>query len=134
MRRLLMMLCIAAFPAMVFCQVSKAARTNIKKMTVTKYVYDKGVEKAFPESEVWYDEKGNTIEEKEFNEGAFVKHIRNEYDAAGNKIKETELDITGKVVKTTTYKYDSSNRKTEKLVYDPKNKIKSKRTYQYESW
>jgi hypothetical protein len=134
MRRFIMLVWIIALPALVFCQVSKSSKSDIKKMTVTKYIYDKGVEKAFPELDIWYDAKGNVVEEIEYNEATFVKHFKYEYDAASNKIKETELDAAGKIIKVTTYKYDSSNRRIEKLVYDPKNKLKSKRTYKYESW
>jgi len=134
MRRYLLFLWIFLLPALVFGQVNKSSRYNTKKMTVTKYVYDKGQEKAFPELDIWYDAKGNVVEEIEYNEGTFVMHFKYEYDAAGNKIKETELDAAGRITKISTYKYDSANRRVEKLVFDPKNKLKSKRTYKYENW
>ena len=63
--------------------------------------------KAFPELDIWYDARGNVVEEIEYNEGTFVMHFKYEYDAASNKIKETELDAAGRITKITTYKYDS---------------------------
>ncbi|MBN1414734.1 MAG: RHS repeat protein [Bacteroidales bacterium] len=134
MRKVLTLALIAVLPVMVIGQVNKPVKSKIKKMTVTKYTYDKGSEKAFPELEILYDAKGNVIEEKEFDEGTFVMHLQYEYDAANNKIKETEFDASGKVAKITTYKYDANNLRTEKLVYDAKNKMKSKRVYKYESY
>jgi len=134
MRRYLLFLWIFLLPAMVYSQENKSSKTKLKRMTVTKYVYDKGEEKTFPELDVWYDARGNVVEEKEYDEGTFIMHFKYEYDAASNKIKETELDAAGRIVKITTYKYDSANKRIEKLVYDPKNKLKSKRIYKYESW
>jgi len=134
MKNILMLMLLIVFPALVFCQANKPSKIKTKKMTVTKYVYDKGAEKAFPELDIRYDANGNVIEEIEYDEGTFIMHFKYEYDAANNKIKETELDAAGKVAKITTYKYDSTYRRTEKLVYDSKNKLKSKRIYKYESW
>jgi len=133
MKKLLILFLVVGFPAMVFSQDSKQPAPDIKKMTITKHVYDKG-EKVYKELEVKYDAKGNIIEEIENNEGIFVKHFVYIYDAAGNKIKETEMDAAGKVKKITEYKYNSSNLRTEKLVYDASHKLKSKRVYQYESY
>ncbi len=134
MRRHVLLLLILLIPAMAFSQENKPSKTRLKRMTVTKYVTDKGAEKAFPELDVRYDEKGNVVEEKEYDEGTFIMHFKYEYDAAGNKIKETEYDASGKIAKTTTYKYNTANQRIEKLVYDPKNNLKSKRIYKYESW
>ena len=46
MRRYLLFLWIFLLPAMVFGQVTRHPGTKPKKMTVTKYVYDKGQEKS----------------------------------------------------------------------------------------
>lgn len=133
MKKTLILALILAIPAGIFCQDNKQPAPNIKKMTVTKHVYEKG-EKAYKEVEVKYDAKGNIIEETENDEGNFGKHMMYQYDDAGNKIRETELDAAGKVKKITEYKYNSSNLRTEKLVYDGDKKLKSKRVYQYESF
>ena len=124
---------IIMFPVLAFSQENKQPAPKVKKMTITKYVYDKG-EKVYKELEVKYDAKGNIIEEIENNEGIFGKHFVYGYDAAGNKIKETEMDAAGKVKKITEYKYNSNNLRTEKLIYDASHKLKSKRVYQYESY
>ncbi|MBP1668727.1 MAG: hypothetical protein H6Q21_1093 [Bacteroidetes bacterium] len=133
MKKILIIAMIIGFPVMVFSQGNKQPAPNVKKMTITKHVYEKG-EKVYKELEVKYDAKGNVIEETENNEGIFVMHFVYQYDAAGNKIKETEMDAAGKVKKITEYKYNSSNLRTEKLVYDASHKLKSKRVYQYESY
>jgi hypothetical protein len=133
MKKTLIIAMLIGFPVMVFSQENKLPAPKIKKMTITKHVYEKG-EKVYKELEVTYDAKGNIIEEIESNEGTFVKHFVYQYDAAGNKIKETEMDAAGKVIKITEYKYNSSNLRTEKLVYDASHKLKSKRVYQYESY
>jgi hypothetical protein len=133
MKKAIVLAMIIGFPVIVFCQENKQPAPNIKKMTITKHVYDKG-EKVYKELEVRYDAKGNIVEETEINEGTFVKHFAYQYDAAGNKIKETEMDAAGKVKKITEYKYNSNNLRTEKLVYDASHKLKSKRVYQYESY
>jgi hypothetical protein len=134
MRKILILAVLIGIPALLFSQANKPAKSKIKKMTVTKYIYEKGSEKAYPELDIKYDAKGNVVEETENNEGTFVKHFKYEYDEANNKIKETEMDASGKITKITLYKYDNNNLRTEKLVYDGKNKLKSKRVYKYESY
>jgi hypothetical protein len=131
MKKLFLLVLLAGFAVIGSGQDTRQPAPGVKKMTVTKTVYDKG-EKTYKELEVKYDAKGNILEEIENNEGAFVKHFIYAYDAAGNKIKETELDVAGKVIKVTEYKYNSDNLRTEKLVYDASHKLKSKRVYQYE--
>jgi hypothetical protein len=133
MKKIISIAMMIGFPLLVFCQSNKQPAPDVKKMTVTKHVYEKG-EKVYKELEVRYDEKGNIIEETEKNEGVFVMHFVYQYDAAGNKIKETEMDAAGKVKKITEYKYNSSNLRTEKLVYDASHQLKSKRVYQYENY
>jgi len=133
MKKILILLMFVCFPVLTFSQSNKQPAPKIKKMTITKSVYDKG-EKVYKELEVTYDAKGNIIEEIEYDEGIFVMHFSYQYDAAGNKIVEIEKEASGKVKKITEYKYNSNNLRTEKLVYDPNHKLKSKRVYKYESY
>ena len=85
------------------------------------------------ESEILYDNDGNVIEETEYKIGKVSKHIKYEYNEDHNKIRETELDPSGKKIKVTEYKYNNGL-KTEKTVYDGNNKILSKKTYKYETY
>jgi hypothetical protein len=133
MNKFLMLLLVAGIPAVVFCQANKQQVAKVKKVTVTDHVYEKGVDKAFKDSETWYDAKGNVMEVIEYKDGKVTKHEIYEYDAAGNKIKESVFDeATGKLAKTVEYKYNNSNLKTEKAVYDASHKLKSKKVYQYD--
>jgi hypothetical protein len=133
MKKFLMLLLIAGLPAVVFCQANKQQAAKVKKVTVTDHVYEKGVDKSFKDSETWYDAKGNVMEVIEYKDGKVTKHETYEYDAAGNKIKESVFDeATGKLAKTVEYKYNNSNLKTEKAVYDASHKLKSKKVYQYD--
>ncbi len=100
------------------------------KSVIEKEEVDKGEKCQKIESETYYDQAGNVIEEKEYKEGKLSSHVKNEYDSDNNKIKVTEYDASGKVLKYTVYKYEK-NLRTEKSVYGPNQKLKSKKTYQY---
>lgn len=116
----------------VFSQ-QNSAQNKIKSVVVYEEKFDKLVSKKLKESETNYDSRGNITEEIEYSGGKINKHFTYQYDSADNKIKETELDFTGKVIKITEYKIDKGLR-TEKIVYDANMKIKSKKTYVYTSY
>ena len=103
---------------------------KIKSRIVYEEKTEKGVKKTKIDSEEKYDQKGNTIEEIEYKDGEINKHMVYEYDTDNNRIKETELDATGKVFKTGEYKYENGLRK-EKNTYDGSKKLLSKKTYVY---
>jgi hypothetical protein len=136
-----------------------AARNNLKKVVEYEQKFDKLSNKPVKETETMFDEKGNIIEEIEYDEDKISSHKKYVYDENGNKAKEMELNAAGKITKTIEYKYDSEDRKikeietdasgkpykiseykydgdlrTEKTVYDKNNKIKSKKTYQYQTY
>jgi hypothetical protein len=108
----------------------KPAVPKVKSVTVYEEKYDKLVSRKSKESEIVYDAHGNIIEEIEYINNKVDKHFKYEYDASDNKIKELELDSSGKVTKTSEYKFDKGLR-TEKTIYGADGKLRTKKTYVY---
>ncbi|HLP72587.1 MAG TPA: hypothetical protein VK155_06770 [Bacteroidales bacterium] len=103
---------------------------KIKSLVVLEERSDVLVKKPLKESETYYDEKGNVIEEIEYKQGKVDKHFRYKYDEEGNKILEEDLDPSGKLREYSEYKIENGLR-VEKIVYDPDKKIKLRKIYQY---
>ncbi len=108
-------------------------QNKIKTVVVYDEKFDKLISKKYKESETSYDLKGNIIEDIQYTEGKIDKHFVYQYDSENNKIKETEFDINGRVIKISEYKIEKGLR-TEKIVYDANMKIKSKKTYIYTAY
>ncbi len=108
-------------------------QNKIKTVVVYDEKFDKLISKKYKESETSYDLKGNIIEDIQYTEGKTDKHFVYQYDSENNKIKETEFDINGRVIKISEYKIEKGLR-TEKIVYDANMKIKSKKTYIYTAY
>ena len=108
----------------------KAPAPKLRSITVQEEDFAKSNGSKQLESEITYDQAGNVIEEKQYKDGKFSSHEKSEYDKDGNKIKVTEFDESGKLLKYTTYKYEKGL-KTEKAVYGANQKMKSRKTYQY---
>jgi hypothetical protein len=109
------------------------ALNKIKTVVVYDEKFDKLISKKYKESETSYDLKGNITEDIQYAEGKVDKHFAYQYDSENNKIKETEFDPNGRVIKISEYKIEKGLR-TEKTVYDVNMKIKSKKTYIYTSY
>jgi hypothetical protein len=109
------------------------AQNKIKTVVVYDEKFDKLISKKYKESETSYDSKGNITEDIQYTEGKIDKHFIYQYDSENNKIKETEFDTNGRVIKISEYKIEKGLR-TEKTVYDANMKIKSKKTYIYTSY
>jgi hypothetical protein len=120
---------LVVFPVMAICQKT-GANENIKSVIVTEEKYDMLIKKQYKESESTYDTKGNLIESITYKLGKVDKHFKYQYDADNNKIKEEELDPSGRLKELSEYKYTDGLR-TEKIVYDSNRKMKSKKTYVY---
>lgn len=108
-------------------------QNKIKTVVVYDEKFDKLISKKYKESETSYDLKGNITEDIQYTEGKIDKHFVYQYDSENNKIKETEFDTNGRVIKISEYKIEKGLR-TEKTVYDANMKIKSKKTYIYTSY
>jgi hypothetical protein len=133
--RIILFFLVFSCPLWVYGQDKKAVKHKLKSITEYEQKYEKGVAgKALKESEVLYDSDGNVIEETEYKLGKVSKHMTYQYDEYHNKIRETELDPSGKKIKVTEFKYTADGLKSEKVVYDANNKILSKKTYKYETF
>jgi hypothetical protein len=109
------------------------AKEKIKSIIVSEEKYDMLVKKQYKESETYYDEKGNVIEDISYKQGKVSKHFKYQYDGNNNKIKEEEFDPSGRNIESSEYKYENGLR-TEKTVYDGNKKIKSKKFYKYTTY
>jgi len=108
----------------------KPALPKVKSIIVYDEKFDKLVSKKSKDSETVYDAHGNIIEEIQYVNNKVDTHFQYQYDASDNKIKELELDSSGKVTKTSEYKYDKGLR-IEKTIAGADGKIKTKKTYVY---
>jgi hypothetical protein len=111
----------------------KQALPKIKSVIVYDEKFDKLISKKNKDSETIYDAHGNIIEEITYVNNKVDTHIQYQYDASDNKIKELELDSSGKVTKTSEYKFDKGLR-VEKTVYGADGKLKTKKTYVYTTY
>jgi hypothetical protein len=128
---LLMMLAISACISLDGQQISKDKK--VKSIIVYQEKYDMLVTRKYKDSEQYFDLKGNLIEDIAYKQGKVKKHFKYQYDSENNKIREEELDPSGRTTEVSEYKYENGLR-TEKIVYDSNKKIKSKRTYQYTTY
>jgi hypothetical protein len=103
---------------------------KIKSIVVYQEKYDMLVTRKYKDSEQYFDQRGNLIEDITYKQGKVNKHFKYQYDSDNNKIREEELDPSGRIKEVSEYKYENSLR-SEKIVYDSNKKIKSKRIYQY---
>ena len=120
--------------AISLCTTSNAQKESknkkIKSIIVYQEKYDMLVAKKYKDTEQYFDERGNLIEDIIYKQGKITKHFKYQYDSDDNKIREEEFDPSGRLIESSEYKYENGLR-TEKYVYDSKKKLKSKKTYQY---
>jgi antitoxin component YwqK of YwqJK toxin-antitoxin module len=137
MKFLLFIFITLSFNTIAFCQdvVENNSAKDVKKVTVYEQDFDKGKADGDPKIKTVtiYDKKGNIIEEIDYKAGKVNESIAVEYDALGNKIKETVKNDKGNIIKITDIKYKDGLR-VEKVTYDENNVIKSRKTYQYEKF
>jgi hypothetical protein len=107
---------------------------NISNQTEWKYDYSSGKEVKYIVAEYKYDENGNVLLEKTFNEkGTLETYFEHEYDSNGNQIVEITYDAKGKVLKREEFKYEGKL-KVEKKTFTPDGKLKSKKVYEYKTF
>jgi hypothetical protein len=112
-----------------FCQKSEQI-VKVKSMIVYEEKANSLIAKKFKESEIYYDQNGNILEEIYYKAGKVTKHFKYQYDSSNNKIREEEYEVSGKLKEFSEYKYENGLR-IEKIVYDPQKNIKLKKSYQY---
>jgi hypothetical protein len=54
-------------------------KPKLKSLTVLEEKYDQPVRKQYKESETYYDERGNILEEITYKQGKINKHFRYDY-------------------------------------------------------
>jgi hypothetical protein len=134
MKNISFVLILLIWPMLLSGQEKKAVKHNLKSITSYEQKFEKGKGGTLlMESEIRYDKAGNIIEEIEYKLGKVNKHVLYQYDGDNNKIRETEMDPTGKKIKVTEYKYIDGLR-TEKIVFNGNNQVVSKKTYKYETY
>jgi antitoxin component YwqK of YwqJK toxin-antitoxin module len=111
----------------------KPADKKIKSIVVYQEKYDMLVTRKYKDTEQYFDSRGNLIEDITYKQGKISKHFKYQYDSDNNKIREEELDPSGRLKESSEYRYENGLR-TEKFVYDSNKKLKSKKTYQYTSF
>ncbi|MCE5348227.1 MAG: hypothetical protein LLG13_18330 [Bacteroidales bacterium] len=121
--------------AVLCCSLSAESQQSgsdgkIKSIIVFEQKNDMLINKQYKESETYYDSRGNVLEVINYKSGKVNKHFKYQYDSDGNKIKEEELDSSGKIIESSEYKYENGLR-VGKIVYDANKKIKSTKIYQY---
>ncbi|MGD0581658.1 MAG: hypothetical protein ABR974_01790 [Bacteroidales bacterium] len=115
-----------------YCQKAEP-KAKVKSIIIYEEKNNALVAKKFKESEVYYDQQGNILEEIYYKEGRTTKHFKYQYDAEGNKIREEAYDPNGKLKEYSEYKIENGLR-IEKIVYDAQKNVKLKKTYQYTNY
>jgi len=126
---MLLVLTIAGFNAGLAAQNSGQEK-KIKSIIVTQEKYDMLITRKYKDSEQYFDNKGNIIEDITYKQGKVSKHFKYHYDTDNNKIREEEFDPNGRLIEYSEYRYENGLR-VEKNVYDPNKKLKSRKIYQY---
>jgi hypothetical protein len=108
----------------------KGTKDKIRSIVVLEEKNDMLVKKQYKESETYFDIHGNILEEIKYNQGKVIKHFKYQYDSDNNKIREEELDPSGRATESSEYKFENGLR-VEKITFDQNKKIKSKKTYNY---
>jgi hypothetical protein len=111
------------------CQNS-GRNNKIKSITISEEKFDMLIKKQYKESETYFDQNGNILEEINYKQGDVTKHFKYQYDADNNKIREEEYDPSGRLIEFSEYKFNNGLR-VEKIVYDANKKVKSKKSYTY---
>lgn len=126
---ILIVLAITSLNSSIAAQNSRPER-KIRSIVVTQEKYDMLVTRKYKESEQYFDNRGNLLEDITYKQGKISKHFKYQYDADNNKIREEEYDPAGRLIEYSEYKYENGLR-VEKNVYDPNKKLKSRKIYQY---
>lgn len=109
------------------------AKLNVRSVTVFEENFEDNKQGTkTKEAFTKFDAQNNILEEIEYDKDEKIKsHITYEYDASGNKIRETYLKANGTTDKVFAYTY-LNGLKTEKIVYYSNGKVKSKKSYVYQ--
>lgn len=134
MRKALLLLLFALSGSLAFSQISKKEAQENKILSVSEWETDLKTRKAKPvqESYTKFDLAGNVVEVMERNNlGELTLHEKYEYDAAGNKTVEIQLEPDGSIKKRHVYSYENNLRKDRK-TYNAAGQLIAEKKYVYE--
>ncbi|MEO6166970.1 MAG: hypothetical protein ABIO46_12735 [Chitinophagales bacterium] len=112
---------------------SKMNTGKVKSVTEVTIETKGGKEAENKKSFQSYDERGNMLEEIEYEDDGKIKnHTTSEYNEQNLKIKENSFFPDGKVETVSIFAYDHEGNRVSKTVMDKNGAIKSKKLYKYE--
>jgi len=105
---------------------------KIASRTVYEYFVEEGLDEPMLESVERYNERGDLLEIKEYNNKGEVKRWeRYVYDEEGQLVEEVFLDSKGRIERTEKSVY-SDGLRVEKQYYNKKDKLYKRKVYEYE--
>jgi len=135
MRKFAMITCMLLFYITLNAQSRKDIKeAGISYQTEWKYDYADGIEVKSKAAEYKYDQSGNVVMEKTYDEkGTLLTYFEYEYDTNGNKIAELTYNSKSKLLKREEFKYEGKF-KVEKKTFTPDGKLKSKKIYEFKTF
>ena len=126
-------LALALISAPLMGQSAKTIREKkIVSRTVNEYFLEEGMDEPVIESIENYDDEGNLLEIKEFdNEGDIKLWEKYSYDGEGNLVETQFFNTRGKLESKEINVY-SDGLRVEKLYYNNKDKLVKRKVYEYE--
>jgi len=101
------------------CIVGFAHAQNTRTEYITEFDKKQRKEITYKDALLNYNEKGDVIEEWNFDKkGNISKHVKFTYNAQNKKLKEVHFTSKGKEKKIVEYTYDEKGRKTMEKHYD----------------
>ncbi len=134
MKNIVLLLTIVLSCSSAFTQVSKKEALEKKIKSVAEWETNLRGRKSKPvqESYTKYNQNGKVLEKIERNNsGELTLHEKYEYDKAGNKTTEIQLNPNGTINKRHVYSYDNNLRIARK-TYNAKGKLVAEKMYIYE--
>ena len=130
---------IVTFMLLFYITLNAQGRKEIKDAGISyqtewKYDYADGNEIKSKVAEYKYDEQGNIVMEKTYDEkGTLLTYFEYEYDTNGNKTAELTYNSKSKLLKREEFKYEGKL-KVEKKTFTPEGKLKSKKIYEFKTF
>ncbi|HUM46604.1 MAG TPA: hypothetical protein PLD84_06735 [Chitinophagales bacterium] len=112
---------------------SKTNAGKVKSITEVVIETKGGKEAETKKSFQSFDERGNLLEEIEYDDyGKIKNHTTSEYNEQNLKVKETSFLPDGKTETVSIFAYDHEGNRISKTVMDKNGEVKSKKLYKYE--
>lgn len=106
---------------------------KVKSVTEVVIEMKGGKETEVKKSFLAFDERGNTIEEIEYDDDGKIKtHTTSEFNNLDQKVKETSFLADGKPETITLFVYNQEGDRVSKTVMNKEGAVKSKKIFRYE--